>query len=68
MDLTTTFAAQYAGTVSLRELIAPETLVACARRSTGAKYLVDPRLERRPRLKRASATVQSMFETETGSR
>ena len=49
-DLTTTFAAQYARTVSLGELIAPQTLVACARRSTGAKYLVDPRLERKPLL------------------
>jgi NADPH:quinone reductase-like Zn-dependent oxidoreductase len=49
-DLTTTFAAQYARTVSLSELIAPQTLVACARRSTGAKYLVDPRLDRKPLL------------------
>jgi len=56
-DLTTTFAAQYARTVSLRELIAPQTLAACWHRSSGAKYLVDPRLERKPLL----------IETETGS-
>jgi NADPH2:quinone reductase len=42
-DLTTTFAAQYARTVSLRGLIAPQTLAACWHRSSGAKYLVDPR-------------------------
>jgi len=55
-DLTTTFAAQYARTVSLKELIAPQTLAACWHRSSGAKYLVDPRLERKPLL----------IETETG--
>jgi NADPH:quinone reductase len=41
-DLNTTFAAQYARTVSLSEMIAPQTIAACARRSTGAKHLVDP--------------------------
>jgi NADPH:quinone reductase-like Zn-dependent oxidoreductase len=43
-DLTTVFAAQYTRTVSLAEMIAPQTIAACARRSTGAKHLVDPRL------------------------
>lgn len=43
-DLTTVFAAQYARTVSLSEMIAPQTIAACARRSTGAKHLVDPSL------------------------
>lgn len=41
-DLTTVFAAQYARTVSLSEMIAPQIIAACARRSTGAKHLVDP--------------------------
>ena len=43
-DLNTVFAAQYARTVSLAEMITPQTIAACARRSTGAKHLVDPRL------------------------
>ena len=43
-ELTTVFAAQYTRTVSLAEMIAPQTILACARRSTGAKHLVDPRL------------------------
>jgi len=41
-DLNTTFAAQYARSVSLSEMISPQVIAACARRSTGAKHLVDP--------------------------
>ena len=43
-ELTTVFAGQYARTVSLTDMIAPQTIAACARRSTGGKHLVDPRL------------------------
>lgn len=43
-ELTAVFAGQYARTVSLTEMIAPQTIVAYARRATGAKHLVDPRL------------------------
>ena len=43
-ELSTVFAGQYARNVSLTEMIAPQTIAACARRSTGGKHLVGPRL------------------------
>jgi hypothetical protein len=45
-EATTTFACGYAQTIGLRELLQPETLAVIARRSTGAKYLIDPSRDR----------------------
>ena len=42
----TTFASGYAQTIGLRDVLQPEILGACARRSTGAKYLIDPSSDR----------------------
>ncbi|MBN8808445.1 MAG: NADH oxidase [Sphingomonas sp.] len=42
--LRTTFASSYAGTVSLTDLLEPDTLRKLTRRATGEKYLVDPSL------------------------
>jgi NADPH:quinone reductase-like Zn-dependent oxidoreductase len=38
----TTFASGYAQTIGLRDVLKPEVLAVCARRSTGRKYLIDP--------------------------
>ena len=42
-ELTTTFASHYTATISLAEALDPDILRAYARRSTGEKYLIDPR-------------------------
>jgi NADPH:quinone reductase-like Zn-dependent oxidoreductase len=42
----TTFASSYAQTIGLREVLQPEVLAVFARRSTGAKYLIDPSSDR----------------------
>jgi NADPH:quinone reductase-like Zn-dependent oxidoreductase len=42
----TTFASRYAQTIGLAELLQPEVLAAVSRRSTGAKYLIDPSRDR----------------------
>jgi NADPH2:quinone reductase len=42
----TTFASVYTGTVGLGDVLRPEILTAAARRSTGAKYLIDPSSDR----------------------
>jgi NADPH:quinone reductase-like Zn-dependent oxidoreductase len=42
----TTFASGYAQTIGLGEILQPEVLSVCARRSTGTKYLVDPSRDR----------------------
>lgn len=42
----TTFASRYAQTIGLREVLEPEVLAVFARRSTGAKYLIDPSSDR----------------------
>jgi hypothetical protein len=42
----TTFASGYAQTVGLRDVLDPEVLAVCARRSTGMKYLIDPSSDR----------------------
>jgi NADPH2:quinone reductase len=45
-EATTTFASSYAETIGLRDVLAPEVLAVCARRSTGTKYLIDPSSDR----------------------
>jgi NADPH:quinone reductase len=42
----TTFASSYAQTIGLRDVLQPEVLAVCARRSTGTKYLIDPSSDR----------------------
>jgi NADPH:quinone reductase-like Zn-dependent oxidoreductase len=42
----TTFASGYAQTIGLRDVLQPEVLTVCARRSTGTKYLIDPSSDR----------------------
>ena len=42
----TTFASGYAQTIGLRDVLRPEVLAVVARRSTGAKYLIDPSSDR----------------------
>ena len=42
----TTFASRYARTIGLRDVLQPENLAVFARRSTGAKYLIDPSSDR----------------------
>jgi NADPH2:quinone reductase len=42
----TTFASGYAQTIGLRDVLQPEILGVCARRSTGTKYLIDPSSDR----------------------
>ena len=42
----TTFASGYAQTIGLRDVLRPEILGVCARRSTGTKYLIDPSSDR----------------------
>src|SRR4051812_5291871 len=42
----TTFASSYAQTIGLRDVLAPEAMAVFARRSTGAKYLIDPTRDR----------------------
>ena len=42
----TTFASGYAQTIGLRDVLQPEVLAVCARRSTGTKYLIDPSSDR----------------------
>ena len=42
----TTFASSYAQTIGLRDVLKPEVLAVCSRRSTGAKYLIDPSSDR----------------------
>ena len=44
-ELTTTFASGYTRTLSLSDMLDRETFRAYLRRSTGEKYLVDPRLD-----------------------
>ena len=41
-ELTTTFATRYTGTIGLAEALDPELLKAYERKSTGAKFLIDP--------------------------
>jgi NADPH:quinone reductase len=43
-DLTTTFASHYAKTITLEDMLNPEIIRACNRKSTGEKYLIDPSL------------------------
>jgi hypothetical protein len=45
-EANTTFASGYAKTIGLREVLEPEVLAVFARRSTGAKYLIDPSSDR----------------------
>jgi len=42
----TTFASSYAQTIGLRDVLQPDVLAVFARRSTGAKYLIDPTSDR----------------------
>ncbi len=42
----TTFASGYAQTIGLRDVLRPEILAVCARRSTATKYLIDPSSDR----------------------
>jgi NADPH2:quinone reductase len=42
----TTFASSYAQTIGLRDVLDPEVMAVCARRSTGTKYLIDPSSDR----------------------
>jgi NADPH:quinone reductase-like Zn-dependent oxidoreductase len=42
----TTFASRYAQTIGLGDVLQPEVLAVCARRSTGTKYLIDPSKDR----------------------
>jgi NADPH:quinone reductase-like Zn-dependent oxidoreductase len=42
----TTFASSYAQTIGLSDVLQPEVLTVCARRSTGTKYLIDPTSDR----------------------
>jgi threonine dehydrogenase-like Zn-dependent dehydrogenase len=41
-ELTTTFASRYSREISLADLLEPEVLVACSRKSTGDKVLLNP--------------------------
>ena len=41
-ELTTTFASHFAATISLADMLDPDTVRAFSKRATGAKYLVDP--------------------------
>lgn len=41
-ELTTTFASQYAGELSLQQMVSPEQIARYAQRATGAKLLVTP--------------------------
>ncbi len=41
-ELTTTFASHYTATITLADVLDPDTLRACASRKTGEKYLIDP--------------------------
>lgn len=43
-ELTTTFASSYTRTISLRDVLDPETFRAFQARATGEKYLIDPSL------------------------
>ena len=45
-EATTTFASSFAETIGLSDVLDQEKLVACARRSTGSKFLVDPSSDR----------------------
>lgn len=45
-ELKTTFASSYAKTIGLADILDPAQLTACARRSTGEKYLIDPSRDR----------------------
>jgi len=45
-ELTTTFASTFAKTIGLGDILDPDQLAACGRRSTGEKYLVDPSSDR----------------------
>jgi NADPH2:quinone reductase len=42
----TTFASRYAQTIGLADVLQPDVLAVCARRSTGTKYLIDPSSDR----------------------
>jgi NADPH:quinone reductase len=42
----TTFASRYGQTIGLADVLQPEVLAVCARRGTGAKYLIDPSSDR----------------------
>lgn len=43
-ELDTTFASHYSATIGLADMLDPDTLRAIAKKATGEKYLVDPRL------------------------
>ena len=43
-ELKTTFASHYTSTISLREALNPETILAYNKRATGEKYLINPSL------------------------
>jgi NADPH2:quinone reductase len=43
-ELKTTFASHYSKTISLRQMLEPETIAAYNERATGEKYLVNPNL------------------------
>jgi NADPH2:quinone reductase len=45
-EVKTTFASGYAQTIGLSEVLRPDVLAVFARRSTGAKYLIDPSSDR----------------------
>jgi NADPH:quinone reductase len=44
-ELTTTFAIHYSRTIGLAEALTPDVLLAYERKSTGQKFLIDPRLD-----------------------
>lgn len=45
-ELKTTFASSYAKTIGLADILDPDQLTACAKRSTGEKFLIDPSSDR----------------------
>ncbi|MCB0857183.1 MAG: zinc-binding dehydrogenase [Solirubrobacterales bacterium] len=45
-ELETTFASSYAKTIGLSDILDPEQLAACGKRSTGEKFLIDPSSDR----------------------
>lgn len=45
-ELKTTFASSYARTIGLADILDPEQLAACGKRSTGEKFLIDPSSDR----------------------
>jgi len=44
-ELKTTFASHYTRTIGLRDLLKTDVIEAAQRKSTGEKFLIDPRLD-----------------------